>query len=106
MSAHTLSQSLPHHGAAQFRPAQALQLHQYRGLTVGLTCAIFIILFVRDELSYDSWIPGSENLYRVELTFHLPGRPPWPLATAPFPRPQRCRTNSRSEGATHLVPER
>ena len=26
------------------------------GLTVGLTCAIFIILFVRDQLSYDRWI--------------------------------------------------
>ena len=37
------------------------------GLTVGLSCAIFIILFVRDQLSYDRWIPGTENLYRVEL---------------------------------------
>ncbi len=37
------------------------------GLAVGLACAIFIILFVRDELSYDKWIPGSENLYRVEV---------------------------------------
>ena len=41
------------------------------GLTVGLTCAIFIILFVRDQLSYDRWIPGTENLYRVEVTFNL-----------------------------------
>src|ERR1700678_1693494 len=46
------------------------------GLTVGLTCAIFIILFVRDELSYDKWIPGSENLYRVESTYYPPGAPP------------------------------
>jgi putative ABC transport system permease protein len=29
------------------------------GLTVGLTCAIFIILFVRDQLSYDRWIPDT-----------------------------------------------
>ena len=36
------------------------------GLAVGLACAILIILFVRDELSYDKWIPGSDNLYRVE----------------------------------------
>ncbi len=35
---------------------------------MGLTCAIFIILFVRDQLSYDRWIPGTENLYRVEMT--------------------------------------
>ena len=46
------------------------------GLTVGLACAIFIILFVRDELSYDKWIPGAENLYRVEVTFRIPGQLP------------------------------
>ena len=54
------------------------------GLTVGLTCAIFIILFVRDELSYDKWIPGTENLYRLELTWHIPGQPPQPMTMAPF----------------------
>lgn len=54
------------------------------GLTVGLTCAIFIILFVRDQLSYDRWIPGTENLYRVESTLNLPGKPPAPNAKAPF----------------------
>ncbi|MEO8301182.1 MAG: FtsX-like permease family protein, partial [Rhizomicrobium sp.] len=41
---------------------------------VGLACAILIILFVRDELSYDTWIVGSEKLYRVETIFHLAGR--------------------------------
>jgi len=54
------------------------------GLTVGLTCAIFIILFVRDELSYDRWIPGTENLYRLEVTWHIPGQPPMPMSLAPF----------------------
>ena len=44
------------------------------GLAVGLACAILIILFVRDELSYDKWIPGSDKLYRVETTYHVPGR--------------------------------
>ena len=58
------------------------------GLTVGLTCAIFIILFVRDQLSYDRWIPGTENLYRVEATMSLPGRPPEPTSRIPFIVPQ------------------
>jgi putative ABC transport system permease protein len=44
------------------------------GLAVGLTCVILITLFVRDELSYDKWIPNSENLWRVEVTYHVPGR--------------------------------
>ena len=43
------------------------------GLAVGLACATFILLFLRDELSYDTWIPGSQNLYRVETTFETPG---------------------------------
>jgi len=43
------------------------------GLAVGLACAIFIILFIRDELSYDRWLPGTENLYRVETSFYFPG---------------------------------
>jgi putative ABC transport system permease protein len=58
------------------------------GLTLGLTCAIFIILFVRDQLSYDRWIPGTENLYRVENTLNLPGKPPEQNAKIPFPATQ------------------
>jgi len=53
------------------------KLHSFiniAGLAVGLACAILIALFVRDELSYDKWIPGSENLWRVEVTYHVPGR--------------------------------
>jgi putative ABC transport system permease protein len=58
------------------------------GLTVGLTCAIFIILFVRDQLSYDRWIPGTENLYRVESAFFPPGEPEIRFAFSPFPMVQ------------------
>jgi len=76
------------------------------GLSVGLTCAIFIALFLRDELSYDKWIPDSANLYRVELTFYMRGRPPWPLASAPFPvlRAMQDRI-PEVKATTHLVPE-
>jgi len=55
------------------------------GLAVGLACAIFIILFVRDELSYDKWIPGTENLYRVEVTWTVPGQQPLVWSVVPFP---------------------
>jgi putative ABC transport system permease protein len=61
------------------------------GLSVGLTCVIFAIVFVRDELSYDKWIPGTQHLYRVELTIRLPDRPPLPLAVTPFPMPAAMR---------------
>jgi putative ABC transport system permease protein len=57
------------------------------GLALGLTCAVFIMLFVRDELSYDRWIPDSEHLYRVEVTINNPGRPPNVQSQAPMPMP-------------------
>src|ERR1700742_5334229 len=57
------------------------------GLTVGLTCATFIILLLRDELSYDKWIPGSENIYRIGFNVYLPGQPPIQTSTTSFPMP-------------------
>lgn len=36
------------------------------GLAVALTAAILILLFIRDELSYDDWGPETPNLYRLE----------------------------------------
>ena len=32
------------------------------GLALGLAAAALIALFVRDELSYDNWIPGHEQI--------------------------------------------
>ena len=44
---------------------------------------------MRDQLSYDRWIPGTENLYRIEVTFHFPGgKPSKPSARTPFPATQ------------------
>jgi len=54
-------------------------------LAVGLTCMVFVVLFVRDELSYDKWIPDTQNLYRVEMTISLPGRAPLSMAVTPYP---------------------
>jgi putative ABC transport system permease protein len=53
------------------------------GLAVGLACVIFIMLFVRDELSFDKWVPDSGNLYRMDVDSLLPGRLEH-FAMAPF----------------------
>jgi putative ABC transport system permease protein len=37
------------------------------GLTLGFVCCILIMLFVKDEMSYDQWIPNKENIHRVAL---------------------------------------
>jgi len=57
------------------------------GLAVGLACVIFITLFVRDELSFDKWLPNSDNLYRVDTLPQLPGTPREHVSLAPFPLP-------------------
>jgi putative ABC transport system permease protein len=76
------------------------------GLTVGLACAIFILLFLRDELSWDRWIPGSENLYRVEATFYMPGgRDHDFFPVAPFPVTTTMQAGFPEVLAqTHLIP--
>jgi putative ABC transport system permease protein len=61
------------------------------GLAVGLTCVIFVVLFVRDEISYDKWVPGARNVYRVEMTIAIPGRAPIPTAVIPYPMPAAMR---------------
>src|SRR5215469_2295346 len=73
------------------------------GLTVGLTCAIFVVLLTRDELSYDKWIPGTENLYRIDGIFHVPGQPPLPGALAAFPIPDAMQAHiPEVTAAVHL----
>jgi putative ABC transport system permease protein len=76
------------------------------GLAVGLTCAVFIMLFVRDELSYDRWIADSENLYRVEVSFNIPGRGPLLMSGSSFPLPSAMADQiPEVKSMTHLVPE-
>jgi putative ABC transport system permease protein len=45
------------------------------GLAIGLTAAILIGLYVRQELSFDTWLPASERIYRISLKTHIPGQP-------------------------------
>lgn len=52
------------------------------GLAIGLAAGIFAGLFVREELSYDRFIPGVENLYRVSMTRQTPGTAAVPFSTA------------------------
>ncbi|MEI9997510.1 MAG: ABC transporter permease [Rhizomicrobium sp.] len=77
------------------------------GLTIGLSCAIFILLFLRDELSYDAWLPGTDNLYRVEASFYFPGRGLERGATVPFPiTPAMLAHIPEVRAQTHLIVER
>jgi putative ABC transport system permease protein len=48
------------------------------GLAVAFTAAILIGLYVRDEFSFDRFIPGHEQVYRLQDDLLLPGQKPRP----------------------------
>ncbi len=76
------------------------------GFAIGLACAILIALYVRDELSYDNWIPGATGLYRLEATIELPGHEPIRAAMAAFPVVKLVQDHiPQVTGATHVMPE-
>ena len=72
--------------AAALRNLQRSRLHalvNILGLAVGFAAAIFALLFVRDELGFDRWIPGYEQTYRVSPLIAPPDRAP--LRSEPGP---------------------
>jgi putative ABC transport system permease protein len=46
------------------------------GLAVAFAAAILIAQFVRNEFSYDRWIPGYQQVYKITSTIVNPGQPP------------------------------
>jgi putative ABC transport system permease protein len=76
------------------------------GLSVALTCTILILLFVRDQLSWDDWISGTAHLYRLEETAHLPGGRVIKSAECPFPVLTAVgREIPGVKAVTHVLPE-
>ena len=43
------------------------------GLAIGMACAIFILLWVQDELSYDGFHENKDNIFRVATLFKNEG---------------------------------
>lgn len=44
------------------------------GLSIGITCSILILLWVFDELSYDSQHPKADRLYQVWVNATFDGK--------------------------------
>ena len=42
------------------------------GLAIGLAAAIFILLYVRDELTFDTMHPNAGNTYRMGYWLQFP----------------------------------
>ena len=48
------------------------------GLAVAFTAALLIAQFVRNEFSYDNWIPGYQQVYKIGNTIVQPNQPASP----------------------------
>lgn len=55
------------------------------GLAIGLAACLVIVLYVRDELAFERWVPNAERIATVETTFKIPGRDQIAFAAAPGP---------------------
>jgi len=55
------------------------------GLTIALSAVILIALFIRDEVSYDKWIPANKQIFKLESTVNNPGSPTIIIGNVPGP---------------------
>jgi putative ABC transport system permease protein len=80
------------------------------GLAVGFAAAILIVLFIRDELSFDRFWPDYQRVYMMSMDLRLPDMAPWRFDAAPGRLPellkQRIPANvlvARLVGQTHAL---
>jgi putative ABC transport system permease protein len=93
--------------ARSFARHKLYSLINVLGLAVALACAILILLFVRYELSYDTWVPDTSNLYRLEMTLHMIGRTPVPQARIPLSVLDDMQAKiPQVEAITYLAPQK
>ncbi|HWT11903.1 MAG TPA: FtsX-like permease family protein [Allosphingosinicella sp.] len=55
------------------------------GLVTGLAACLILLIFVRYEFGYDSWLADSARVHQVQLTLEDPQSPPVRLQMAPYP---------------------
>lgn len=54
------------------------------GLSVGMTAAVFIMLWVKNEISYDSFHPQAERIYRITDTIRINKSENWIWSNSPY----------------------
>ncbi|MEA3010274.1 MAG: putative transport system permease protein [Sphingomonadales bacterium] len=64
---------------------RAFALINIAGLALGLAACLLILLYIRHERSYDSWLPDHDRIFQVQATWHEPGQPITRSQHSPFP---------------------
>ena len=72
------------------------------GLSAGMTAAVLIFLWVRNELSFDTYHPDAARIYRITSHVSAAG---WTWATTPHPLSEAIHTGlPEAETVTSLIP--
>ena len=59
------------------------------GLAIGMAACITILVYIRYEQSYDSWLKDFQRVYQVQTTWHPPGQADIHTQASPFPLYER-----------------
>ena len=55
------------------------------GLTIGITCSLFLLMYILDELSYDRYHKNADNIYRIVSNIKEPDNAfTWAVAQIPL----------------------
>jgi putative ABC transport system permease protein len=55
------------------------------GLTIGITCSLFLLMYILDELSYDRYHKNAPNIYRIVSNIKEPDNAfTWAIAQIPM----------------------
>lgn len=75
------------------------------GLMLGITFSLFLIFYIRDELSYDQYHTKAERIYRLNSFIQESDREEMSSAITPFPTAPALQTKfPEVEQAVRLVP--
>lgn len=55
------------------------------GLSVGMTAAVFMLLWVQNETTYDAYHPNADNIYRITNTIQVSKDDKWKWEKSPMP---------------------
>src|SRR3954453_20832733 len=74
------------------------------GLTIGITFSLFLIFYIKDELSFDRYNEKADRTYRITSYIHEQGKDEMKWAIAQFPlAPTLKQDYPEVEAATRFV---
>jgi putative ABC transport system permease protein len=75
------------------------------GLALGMACCLLILLFLRDELSYDRHHPDADRIFRITEDMQMTGQAPDSMAITPAPvAPALLQDFPEIKAAARLMP--